>query len=52
MTRKYTATEGNGLSDEITKKADELINIPMKGKLESLNAAVAAAILMYAAAPK
>ena len=44
--------EGNGLSDEITKKADELINIPMKGKLESLNAAVAAAILMYAAAPK
>jgi TrmH family RNA methyltransferase len=44
--------EGNGLSDEITKKADELIRIPMKGQLESLNAAVAAALLMYAAAPK
>lgn len=42
--------EGNGLSDEITQKADELIRIPMKGKLESLNAAVAAALLMYAAA--
>ena len=44
--------EGNGLSDEITEKADELIRIPMKGQLESLNAAVAAALLMYAATPK
>lgn len=39
--------EGAGLSDEITKKADELVRIPMLGKLESLNAAVAAALLMY-----
>lgn len=39
--------EGSGLSDEITKKADERIRIPMQGKLESLNAAVAASILMY-----
>lgn len=39
--------EGAGLSDEITKKADELVRIPMQGKLESLNAAVAAALLMY-----
>ena len=39
--------EGNGLSDEITSKADELVRIPMKGKLESLNAAVAAALLMF-----
>ncbi len=39
--------EGNGLSEEITKKADVLIKIPMKGKLESLNASVAAALLMY-----
>ncbi len=39
--------EGSGLSDEITDKADRLVRIPMKGKLESLNAAVAAALLMY-----
>ena len=39
--------EGSGLSEDITKKADRLVRIPMKGKLESLNAAVAAAILMY-----
>lgn len=41
--------EGSGLSDDIIKQADELIRIPMKGQLESLNAAVAAALLMYAA---
>ena len=39
--------EGNGLSDEISAKADKLVKIPMHGKLESLNAAVAAALLMY-----
>ncbi|MCR5106730.1 MAG: RNA methyltransferase [Lachnospiraceae bacterium] len=39
--------EGNGLSDEITALADKLIRIPMCGKVESLNASVAAAILMY-----
>jgi len=41
--------EGNGLSDEISEKAKQYIKIPMEGKLESLNAAVAAAILMYEA---
>ena len=39
--------EGNGLSEGIAAKADKLIKIPMQGKLESLNAAVAAALLMY-----
>ena len=39
--------EGNGLSDETAAKADEYIKIPMEGKLESLNAAISAAILMY-----
>ena len=39
--------EGNGLSDSISEKADVLVKIPMHGKLESLNAAVAAALLMY-----
>lgn len=41
--------EGNGLSDEIAGLADTLIRIPMEGQVESLNAAVSAAILMYEA---
>lgn len=41
--------EGNGLSDEISKLAGEYIKIPMKGQLESLNASVAASLLMYEA---
>lgn len=39
--------EGNGLSEELSSRADVWIRIPMEGKLESLNAAVAAAILVY-----
>ena len=39
--------EGNGLSDEIANMADTYIKIPMEGQVESLNASVAAAILMY-----
>lgn len=39
--------ESKGLSVEISKLADKLIKIPMEGKLESLNASVCAAILMY-----
>lgn len=39
--------EANGLSDEISAKADRLVKIPMGGELESLNAAVSAALLMY-----
>lgn len=39
--------EGNGLSEELSRKADVWVRIPMHGKLESLNAAVAASILMY-----
>lgn len=42
--------EGNGLTDEVTKKADCLIKIPMEGKVESLNAAMACTILTYEAA--
>ncbi len=41
--------EGNGLSDEIAEMAKCYLKIPMEGQLESLNAAVAAAILMYEA---
>lgn len=39
--------EGNGLSAQMAKKASCLVKIPMGGELESLNAAVASAILMY-----
>ncbi|MBQ9765090.1 MAG: RNA methyltransferase [Lachnospiraceae bacterium] len=41
--------EANGLSDEVVKLADKKIIIPMQGKVESLNASVAASILMYEA---
>ncbi len=39
--------EGKGLSPETAALADYYIRIPMEGKVESLNAAVAAALLMY-----
>ena len=41
--------EGNGLTDALAAQADEYIRIPMCGKVESLNAAVASAVLMYEA---
>lgn len=41
--------EGKGLSDAISEKADVLLKIPMEGKVESLNAAVAAALMMFEA---
>ena len=44
--------EGNGLKKETADLADCYLKIPMEGKLESLNAAVAAALLMYQAAIK
>lgn len=39
--------EANGLSGEVSEMADCLVKIPMEGELESLNAAVSAALLMY-----
>lgn len=39
--------EGNGLTEELSREATRYIKIPMEGKVESLNAAVAASILMY-----
>ena len=39
--------EANGLSTQAAELADVKIKIPMCGKLESLNASVAAGILMY-----
>ena len=39
--------ETRGLSDEISASCSDLVKIPMPGKAESLNASVAAAVLMY-----
>lgn len=45
----FIGNEGNGLTDELSEQADTLIKIPMQGKVESLNAAMASGILMYEA---
>ena len=39
--------EGNSVSPIIRKNSDEIISIPMYGKINSLNASVSAAILIY-----
>ncbi|MBQ1228924.1 MAG: RNA methyltransferase, partial [Firmicutes bacterium] len=39
--------EGNGISPDLIDKSDVKIKIPMHGSIESLNASVAAAIIMY-----
>ena len=39
--------EGNGLTDELANCADTYLRIPMQGQVESLNAGVAASLLMY-----
>ena len=41
--------EGNGLTDTLSKEADIMIKIPMDGNLESLNAAVSTAVILYEA---
>ena len=40
-------SEGDGLSKLVRESCDLLVSIPMKGHIDSLNAGVAAAILMY-----
>ncbi len=41
--------EGNGLTDAVADAASEYIRIPMKGQVESLNAAIACTVLCYEA---
>ncbi len=41
--------EGKGISELVKKRCDYLISIPMRGKISSLNASVAAALVMYEA---
>lgn len=39
--------EGNGLRDEVADAAEIYVKIPMCGEVESLNAAIAASVLMF-----
>lgn len=41
--------EGKGISRLVKEKCDVIVSLPMKGKINSLNASVAAGILMYSA---
>ena len=41
--------EGRGVSELVRKKCDSIASIPMKGQISSLNASVAAALVMYEA---
>lgn len=42
-------SEGRGLSTLVRERCDSIAYIPMKGKISSLNASIAAAIIMYEA---
>jgi len=42
--------EVSGVAEELAQLADEAVTIPCPGPVESLNAAVAASILLYEAA--
>ena len=44
--------EGKGISRLVREKCDEIVSLPMKGKIKSLNASVAAGVLMYAVSSK
>ena len=39
--------EGNGIRHLVQQRCQDVVGLPMKGKLDSLNASVAAGILMY-----
>ena len=41
-------SEGEGMSRLVGESCDKVVTLPMKGKIESLNASVAAGILLYA----
>lgn len=43
-------SEGEGLASEVAAACDELVAIPLRGPVESLNVSVAAGLLLFAAA--
>lgn len=40
-------SEGNGVGRLVKENCDKIVSLPMKGKINSLNASVAAGVLMY-----
>ncbi|MBE9535565.1 MAG: 23S rRNA (guanosine(2251)-2'-O)-methyltransferase RlmB [Proteobacteria bacterium] len=46
-TALVVGSEGKGIRPLVRKKCDFLINIPMRGKINSLNASVSAGVAMY-----
>lgn len=46
----FIGNEGAGLPAEVTRAADSMVAIPIRGEVESLNAGVAASLLLYEAA--
>jgi 23S rRNA (guanosine2251-2'-O)-methyltransferase len=40
-------SEEDGISDELLRSADDLVKIPMTGKIRSLNVSVAAGVAIY-----
>jgi len=48
-TALFIGNEGTGIADELLNQCDETILIPQQGHIESLNAAVAAGIVLYEA---
>ena len=46
----WLGAEGGGLDTEIVDTADDVVSIPMRPQVESLNIAVAAALIVYEAA--
>jgi 23S rRNA (guanosine2251-2'-O)-methyltransferase len=40
--------EGRGLRPRVARACDELVSLPLRGRLESLNVSAAAAVLLYA----
>ena len=45
-------SEGKGVSRLVKENCDMTVSIPMKGRINSLNASVAAAVLMFEVASK
>jgi 23S rRNA (guanosine2251-2'-O)-methyltransferase len=43
-------SEGFGISGQLRRRLDQVVRIPMRGKVASLNAAVAGSVLLFAAA--
>jgi TrmH family RNA methyltransferase len=46
----FIGSEGAGLDRELAKQMDEVVTVPHSPKVESLNAAMAASVVLYEAA--